>query len=97
MSIGLTLATKFYLWPLVIWFAATRRLVAAALAVVVGAGLLVASWAVIGFVGFTSYPSVLRQLEGVVGQDSYTLYECVGDTMTFHNPEQEFQARLQRR
>ena len=74
LSIGLTLATKFYLWPLVIWFAATRRLVAAALAVVVGAGLLVASWAVIGFVGFTSYPSVLRQLEGVVGQDSYTLY-----------------------
>ena len=30
-------------------------------------------------------------------RDSPFQYECVGDTMTFHNPEQEFQARLQRR
>jgi hypothetical protein len=74
LSIGLTLATKFYLWPLVVWFAATRRVVTAALAVAIGAALLLASWAVIGFTGLTGYPSLLRDLEAAVGQDSYTVY-----------------------
>lgn len=74
LSVALTLATKFYLWPLVVWFVATRRFVTALLSVVVGAALLLASWAVIGFDGFRTYPSLLRQLEDVVGQDSYTLY-----------------------
>jgi hypothetical protein len=74
VSIGVTLATKFYLWPLVVWLAATRRLAAGALAVIVGMGLLVASWAVIGFVGLTGYPALVRQLEHAVAEDSYTVY-----------------------
>ncbi len=57
-----------------VWFAATRRLVTAALAAVIGATLLLASWAVIGFTGLTAYPSLLRDLEDAVGQDSYTVY-----------------------
>ena len=31
-TLGVTLAAKFFLWPLVVWFAATRRLAAAGLA-----------------------------------------------------------------
>jgi Glycosyltransferase family 87 len=73
-SVGLTLATKFFLWPLVVWFAATRRVVTAALAAAIGVALLLVSWAVVGFAGFTSYPSLLRRLDDVVGQDSYTAY-----------------------
>ena len=37
-SIGITLAAKFFLWPLVVWLAATRRVAGAALDVRVGAG-----------------------------------------------------------
>ena len=73
-SVGLTLAAKFFLWPLAVWFAATRRAVTAALALALGVALLLASWAVVGFAGFTSYPSLLRRLDDVVGQDSYTAY-----------------------
>lgn len=73
-AIGVTLAAKLFLWPLVVWFAATRRLAAAALSVVVGVVLLVASWAAIGFVGLADYPSLMRRLDDSVGADSYTLY-----------------------
>jgi Glycosyltransferase family 87 len=73
-SIGLTLAVKFLLWPLVVWLAATRRYAAAVLSGVVGVGLLLLSWAAIGFAGFADYPDLLRRLEDTVGEDSYTLY-----------------------
>lgn len=73
-SIGVTLAAKFFLWPLVVWLAATRRVVSALFACAVGVGVLVLSWATIGFAGATGYPDLLQQLEEVVGEDSYTLY-----------------------
>ena len=74
VAIGLTLAAKFFLWPIVVWLAATRRLLAAAMALAIGAATLLASWAVIGFAGFLDYPSLLRRLEHTVGEDSYTVY-----------------------
>lgn len=73
-AIGVTLAAKFFLWPLVFWLAATRRLLAAGLACAVGAALLLLSWAVIGFSGLVDYPDLLRRLEDAVGDDSYTTY-----------------------
>ena len=74
MSIATTLAAKFFLWPLVVWLAATRRIVTASLACAIGAALLLASWAVIGFAGMLDYPALLRRLEETVGEDSYTAY-----------------------
>ena len=73
-SVGLTLAVKFFLWPLVVWLAATRRLAGAVVSCVVGAVLLLVSWAVIGFAGLVDYPDLVRRLEDTVGEDSYTLY-----------------------
>ena len=73
-AIGVTLAAKFFLWPLVVWLVATRRLRSAAVASVIGAGLLLLSWATIGFKGFLDYPDLLRRLEDTVGADSYTTY-----------------------
>ena len=73
-AVGLTLAAKFFLWPLVVWLAATRRVRSAIGACVVGGGMLVASWAVLGFAGFVDYPELLRKLEDTVGGDSYTAY-----------------------
>ena len=74
IAIGLTLAAKFFLWPLVVWLAATRRALSAALACAFGAGVLLASWGVLGFSGFLDYPDLLRRLEEAVGADSYTVY-----------------------
>jgi Glycosyltransferase family 87 len=73
-SIGFTLAVKFFLWPLVVWLAATRRATSALWTCLVGAGLLVVSWAAIGFAGMSDYPSLLRRLEDKIGADSYTAY-----------------------
>jgi Glycosyltransferase family 87 len=73
-AIGVTLAAKFFLWPFVIWLAATRRLASAVLACVLGVLLLLGSWAVIGFSGLADYPHMLQRLDDLVGDDSYTLY-----------------------
>ena len=73
-SLGLALATKFFLWPVAVWLAATRRLAAAVLSCAIGAAALLFSWAAISFAGFTSYPDILRELERAVGEDSYTVY-----------------------
>ncbi len=73
-AIGIALAAKFFLWPLVVWLAVTRRLLAAILAVGVGAGLLVVSWAAIGFAGLGGYVDLMRRLQDSVGSDSYTAY-----------------------
>jgi hypothetical protein len=72
--IGFTLAVKFFLWPLVVWLAATRRAATAVLAVGVGIAGLGLSWAAIGFSGLTEYPELLRRLDRAVGEDSYTAY-----------------------
>ena len=74
LAVGLTLAVKFFLWPLVVWLAASRRLWSALAASAIGASVLVLSWAVIGFAGMTDYPGILRDLEDAVGDDSYTAY-----------------------
>ncbi len=73
-AVGVTLAAKFFLWPLVVWFAATRRIWTAVIATAIGGLLLVVSWAAIGFVGLADYPDLMRRLQDAVGDDSYTLY-----------------------
>jgi glycosyl transferase family 87 len=74
LAVGAGLAVKTILWPLVVWQAAGRRYLAALLSCVFGAVLVLLPWAVIGFAGFAEYPDLLRRLESVVGDDSYTAY-----------------------
>jgi Glycosyltransferase family 87 len=73
VSLGATLAAKFFLWPLVVWLAATRRVRSAIVTVAIGFSLLLATWATIGFAGLLEYPDLLRRLERTIGEDSYTL------------------------
>jgi hypothetical protein len=74
LAIGLTLGAKFFLWPVAVWFAATRRVATALVTCAVGVASLLLSWAVVGFAGFVDYPHLLRRLDDVVGEDSYTTY-----------------------
>jgi alpha-1,2-mannosyltransferase len=73
-AIGVALAAKFFLWPLVVWLAATQRRLSALMALVIGVGLVLLSWATIGFAGLLDYPDLLRRLQSTVGADSYTAY-----------------------
>ena len=73
-SLGATVALKVFLWPLVVWLAATRRWRAAVGAAAVAAALVLGSWAVIGFDGMADYPALLRKLSDVEAENSYSAY-----------------------
>jgi len=72
-SVGVSLATKLFLWPLLLWQAATRWR-AAIVSASVAAVLILSSWALIGFAGFVEYPHLLRRLQQLEAPQSYTLY-----------------------
>jgi hypothetical protein len=71
---GVAVVLKLFLWPLVLWLAATRRWRAAAGAVATALGLALLSWAAIGFDGLTRYPQLLRSLSDLEAESSYSTY-----------------------
>ena len=76
--VAFTAVLKLFLWPLVIWLVATRRWRSAALCVAAGTVLLLGSWAVIGFAGLRSYPTLLHVLDRIEAPVSYSVVALVG-------------------
>ena len=70
--VGLALAAKLFLWPLVAWLVGTRRYRAAGAALGFGTAALFLPWAVIGFSGLRSYPDLLRVAEDVYAAHSFS-------------------------
>jgi hypothetical protein len=69
--VGLAVALKFFVWPVGLWLAATRRARDAVLAALVaGASLLL----VLPYMGIEDYAHRLTRLGRAFDQDSYTLY-----------------------
>jgi hypothetical protein len=71
--VGVAVAAKFFLWPLLLWLVGARRYRAASVAV--GAtvlGLLV-PWALIGFDGLPDYPDMLRVATDLYAVHSYSV------------------------
>jgi alpha-1,2-mannosyltransferase len=64
---------KLFLWPLLVWLAATRRTTTALLAVIVAAVASVVGWAMIGFAGFRDYPGLVAKLGDAVDEQGYSL------------------------
>jgi len=62
VALGLAIASKLFLWPIVFWLVATRRYRRALETIGVTAAAIVIPWAVLGFRGFAEYPHVLRLL-----------------------------------
>ena len=62
LALGIAIALKVLLWPLAVWFLATRRVWAAAIAVSVTTAGVLLSWAAIDFRGLASYPALLERL-----------------------------------
>ena len=70
---ALTATSKLFLWPLGLWFLATRRLRSALTFALVTIVLVVGGWAAIGFAGFTSYPHLLRLLTRLEAHKSFSI------------------------
>ena len=73
-SLGLSLATKVLLWPLVIWLAASGRLRSALWSVGIAAATMLVTWGAIGFSGMSDYPGLLHRLSDFMDGRSYTVY-----------------------
>ena len=72
-TLGVAIALKLFVWPVVIWLAATRRWFEAGLAFAVAVTLTFGAWAAIGFDGLAQYPELLRRLADVVADRGYSL------------------------
>ena len=71
--VGLAIASKLFLWPLLFWLLGTRRYRAlGAAAVAVGTGLLV-PWAALRFDGLSSYPDLLHVAQELYAVHSYSV------------------------
>ena len=71
-ALAVAIALKLFLWPLVVWLAATRRFAAAAFASILAVTSTLAAWAVIGFDGLADYPELLRRLSDVVADRGFS-------------------------
>ena len=71
--VGMAIAAKLLLWPLVFWLLGTRRYRAAALAAVAAMLGVVLPWAAIGFDGFLQYPDLVRLASDVYAVHSYSV------------------------
>jgi hypothetical protein len=70
--VAVVVVAKLFLWPLLLWLAATRRLGSACGAAALALVLTLAGWAVLGFEGLTAYPELVRRLASAVAWKSYS-------------------------
>ena len=69
-TLGLMVSVKLFLWPMLAWVGLTRRPPAAIVALAVGFGVTLVSWAVIGFAGLAEYPELLSRVDD---QEDYSI------------------------
>jgi hypothetical protein len=78
LATAFTAVMKLFLWPVAVWLLATRRWRAAAICAGAGLILLFGGWAVIGFAGLRSYPTLVHLLQQVEGPVSYSFVALLG-------------------
>ena len=73
VALGIAIALKLVLWPLVVWLIASRRKGAAFVATATAALSTVAAWAVFGFDGLREYPRLLAVNTELYASHSWSL------------------------
>jgi alpha-1,2-mannosyltransferase len=73
LAVAAAVCLKVFLWPLLVWLLATRRLRSGLYAAVVGVAVTLAGWAAIGFAGLTIYPHLLEKLTSVEEARAFSL------------------------
>jgi alpha-1,2-mannosyltransferase len=77
IAVGLVIAMKLFLWPLLLWLFAARYPRAGAIAVASMIAFLVVPWAAIGFTGLEGYPHMLHVLSAIEAHESFTIPAAV--------------------
>lgn len=78
VATAFTAVLKLFLWPLGIWLLATKRWRTAALSAGIGVLILLVGWAVIGFAGLRSYPTLVHVLQQIESPVSYSVIALLG-------------------
>jgi Glycosyltransferase family 87 len=73
VTAGLIVGLKLFFWPVLLWFVATRRYRAAAVAAASSALLVFVPWAGIDFAGLGGYPHLLSSVSTHEGPRSYSV------------------------
>ena len=75
--LALAVVAKLFLWPLVVWLAATRRWRAAALTLLLSSVLFLVPFAPLGWTTLRSYPHLLSVLNRVFGPASFSVHNAL--------------------
>ena len=78
LAVGVAVAAKLFVAPLVVWLLLTRRFRAAAWAVGSAAALVLGAWALVGFEGLRDYPTLLRVVQDVYAVRSISVSTVAG-------------------
>jgi alpha-1,2-mannosyltransferase len=73
VAIGLAVAAKLFVWPLLVWALVTRPRRTTVLAAAIAVGVTVFAWALIRFADLTSYPALVRKVDSLYAGKSYSL------------------------
>ena len=73
------MVAKLFLWPLVLWLAATRRRHTAGLTVAIATVMFLVPFAPLGWSTLRDYPKLLRALDQVFGPAAYSVQVVVHD------------------
>ena len=84
---GVMIALKLFLWPVIVWLVATRRIKGAVGALAAGATLIVGPWAGIGFAGLSGYPHLLNVMTRVERSTGYTIPALLSGGLSWRTAE----------
>jgi alpha-1,2-mannosyltransferase len=79
VALGVAVAAKLFVWPVLGWTLAARRYSTTVLAIAVSAGVTIAAWALLGFAGLAGYPALVRKVDSLYAGNSWSL---VGTAMS---------------
>ena len=83
LLVGLLIALKIFLWPLLVWLLATRRYRAAGRGFLWGLVLVFVPWAAIGFAGVAEYPHLLSTLSRLERANGYTIAALLAPSLSW--------------
>jgi hypothetical protein len=78
-AVAAAVVLKVFLWPLIVWLAATRRFAAAGIAAASAILFTLVAWSAIGFAGLHDYPRLVRRLTDVVADRGFSLAALASD------------------
>jgi alpha-1,2-mannosyltransferase len=84
---GSLIALKLFLWPILVWLVATRRIRGAVGGLLAGAVFVLGPWAVISFAGLAGYPHLLSVMSRVERSTGYTIPALLSGGLSWRTAE----------